>query len=138
MQCFCWWCSWCCFWLKKAEIECCCHFHIDWCQRWIWVKATTAMLFLLWSLSRLWLDFLWKYSIISQHNYGMLSYRMLSFSHETCMLSTSNKWIYFQTITSIGFEIIYENLSQVPEYFQPHILFILSNTSSSSTQLKEL
>ena len=98
-------------WLKKGwnrrssaglrwicqEIWCgsCCHFNIDWCQRWIWVKATTAILFLLWSLFKQWLDFLWRYKLISQDHCGMLSHRMLSFFHETHMLYNSNNWNLF-------------------------------------------
>ena len=67
-----------------------CHFHIDWCKRWIKVKATAAMLFLLWSLV-----FLWRHHLISQDHYGMLSHGMLSFSNETCMLYYSNNWDLF-------------------------------------------
>ena len=46
--------------------------------------------------------------------------------------------IYFQILTSIGLEVIYENPSQVPEYRQLHVSYILSNTKSSSTQIKVL
>ena len=73
----------------------CCHFHIDWCQRWIWVKATTAMLILPWSLFRKWLDTLWQHNLPSQHHCGMLSYKIVSFYHKTCKLSMSNNWNFF-------------------------------------------
>ena len=43
--------------------------------------------------------------------------------------------IYFWTSLSNGFEVIYENPSQAPEYLQPHVSYILSNMNSSSTQL---
>ena len=58
--------------------------------------------------------------------------KMLFFSHEICMLFISNNSI------SIGFKVVYENPSQVPEYLQPHVSYILSYNKSSSTQLKEL
>ena len=57
------------------------------------------------------------------------------FMRHTCNLLPTTE-ICFQTSTSIGFEVIYENSSQVPEYLWPHVSCILSNTKSSSSQLK--
>ena len=59
--------------------------------------------------------------------------------HMECSLSPMRPVcteIYFRTSLSIGFEVIYENPSQVPEYHQPHVSYILSNTNISSAQLK--
>ena len=46
--------------------------------------------------------------------------------------------IYFRTSLSTGLKVMYESPSQVPEYLQPHVSYILSNAHSSSTQLKVL
>ena len=54
-----------------------------------------------------------------------------------CYLLPTTK-IHFWASLSICFEVIYENPLQIPEYLQPHISYILSNTNSSSTQLKVL
>ena len=45
---------------------------------------------------------------------------------------------YFQTLISIGFKVIHENLSVVPEYPWPHASYLLLNTKRSSTQWKAL
>ena len=82
-------------WICLVAWCCSCYFHIDWCERWNWVKATATMLLLLWKLFRQWLDFLGRHSLISQYYCGMLSHGMLSISKETYMLSTSNTWNLF-------------------------------------------
>ena len=46
-----------------------------------------------------------------------------------CLLPLTE--IDFQTSTSIGFGVIHENPSRVPEYIWPHVPNILSNTESS-------
>ena len=46
--------------------------------------------------------------------------------------------IYFQSSLLIGFDIMHKIPSQAPEYLQPHVSYILSKASSSSTQLKVL
>ena len=79
----------------EAWCDSCYHFHIDICQKWIWFKATTDMQFLLWSLFRQWLDFLWKHNLIFQFHCGMISYKMLFFFHETCILYNSKNWNLF-------------------------------------------
>ena len=87
---------------------------------------------------RQWLNFLLKHNLISQHKCGMLSQVMLFFFHEAYMSSNPIDVNFFQASTSIAFEVIYENPSQVPEYLHPHVSYISSNTKSSSTQLKVL
>ena len=81
---------------------------------------------------------MWRHNLISQDHCRILSHGMLFFSHETCILSTSNNSIFFQTSLSNDFEVIYENPLQAPEYLQSHVSYTLSNSNSSSTQLKVL
>ena len=73
----------------------CSYFHIDWCQSWIWVKATIAMLFLLWSLFdsgwTSWGSIILFLNTIVEFNYMEFSF----FVNEVYMLSTPNNWNLF-------------------------------------------
>ena len=121
--------AWCCSFYQ---------FHIDWCQRWIWVKIKTTMLFLYEHI----LDTGWTFcgDIISFLNTIVECYHIecsLSPMRPVCYITPTME-ICFQSSLSNGFEAICENPLQVPEYLQPYISYILSNTNSSCTQLKLL
>ena len=120
--------------IKKLNEIWCCHFHIDWYQRWIQVKATTAKLFWLWSLFRQWLVFLWRHNLISWHHCRMPSHGMLSFNHETCMLYDSDTKFFFEHHYLLALRSFIKTHQKLQSIFSP----TLSNTNSSSTQLKVL
>ena len=106
---------------------------IDWCKKRFSIKVSTTMLFLLWSLFRQWLNFLWRHNLISQHHCGMLPYGMLSFSHETYMLSTSNNWnLFLSFVIYLLWGHLWKSMANSRASLAPCLLD-MSNTKSLST-----
>ena len=53
-----------------------------------------------------------------------MDFSVSSMKHMCYLLPTME--IYFQTATSVGFEVIFENPSEVPECLQPHVSYVLA------------